>query len=139
MRALIDTCIILDALQARKPFQENAQSIFLLAANKQFDGFITAKAATDIYYLTHRCTHSDKDTRTILNSLYSIFDLLDTSGLDCRKAISSPVSDYEDAIMVETALRTGMDCIVTRNIKDYSNASVLVYQPSQFLEILNLS
>ncbi len=36
-------------------------------------------------------------------------------------------------------MRTGMDCFVTRNTKDYSNASVLVYQPSQFLEILNLS
>ena len=136
MKVLIDTCIILDALQARKPFQENAQSIFLLAANKQFDGFITAKAATDIYYLTHRCTHSDKDTRIIMNSLYSIFDLLDTSGLDCRNAISFPVSDYEDAVMVETASRTGMDCIVTRNIKDYSNASVLVYQPAEFLGII---
>ena len=27
-----------------------------------------AKASTDIYYLTHRCTHSDKDTRAILTN-----------------------------------------------------------------------
>ena len=33
MRALIDTCIIIDALQAREPFAEDAQQIFLAVAN----------------------------------------------------------------------------------------------------------
>lgn len=136
MRALIDTCIIIDALQSRELFKDNAQTIFLQAANRRFEGFITAKASTDIYYLTHRCTHSDKDTRKVLSSLYLLFDILDTMGIDCRKAISSEMSDFEDAVMVETALRTGMDCIVTRNLKDYSKSLVPVYSPSEFLALL---
>ena len=53
MRAVIDTCVIVDALQSREPFCKDAQSIFLLCANRQFQGFLTAKAITDIYYLTH--------------------------------------------------------------------------------------
>lgn len=73
MRALIDTCIIVDALQSRQPFCAEAQEIFLATANKRFSGFITAKSATDIYYLTHRYTHNDKDTRTILNTLFGLF------------------------------------------------------------------
>ena len=116
MRALIDTCIIIDALQSRLPFKDNAQEIFLLAANRQFEGFITAKASTDIYYLTHKYLHSDKETRKVLSGLYMLFDLLDTAGIDCRKAISSEMADFEDAVMVETALRCGMDCIITRNV-----------------------
>ena len=32
MRTLIDTCVIIDALQSREPFVEDAQKIFLLAA-----------------------------------------------------------------------------------------------------------
>ena len=136
MRVLIDTCIVIDALQSRVPFKDNAEKIFLQAANKSFDGFITAKSVTDIYYLTHRITHSDKDTRKILSNIFILFDPLDTSGLDCRKAISSEMSDYEDAVMVETALRTEIDCIVTRNIKDYTKASIPVYQPGDFLKLL---
>lgn len=58
MRVLIDTCIIVDALQSRKPFDEVAQKIFIYSANQQFEGYITAKSVTDIYYLTHRSTHS---------------------------------------------------------------------------------
>ena len=137
MRVLIDTCIIIDALQSRLPFKDHAQEIFLLVANRQFEGFITAKASTDIYYLTHKYLHSDKKTRKVLSGLYMLFDLLDTAGIDCRKAISSGMSDFEDAVMVETAIRCGMDCIVTRNVKDYEKSLINVYQPDEFLEFFH--
>ena len=65
-----------------------------------------------------------------------IFDVLDTAGSDCRKAITSQLSDYEDAVMVETAVRTQMDCIVTRNGRDYANADLPVYSPEQFLQMM---
>lgn len=133
MRALIDTCIVIDALQAREPFAEDAQQIFLAVANKRVMGFLTAKSAADIYYITHRHTHNDQDTRKVLSTLFSLFELLDTAGMDCRKAVSSELTDYEDAMMSETALRCGMDCIVTRNLRDYGKSPVLVYAPSTFL------
>lgn len=133
MRALIDTCIVIDALQAREPFSADAQNIFLAVANKRCVGFLTAKSAADIYYLTHRHTHSDHETRQILHTLFSLFELMDTAGIDCRQALSSELTDYEDAIMVESALRGGIDCIVTRNLKDYAKSSVQVYSPSEFL------
>lgn len=137
MRGLIDTCIIIDALQSRLPFKDHAQEIFLLAANRQFEGFITAKSSTDIYYLIHKYLHSDKETRKVLSGLYMLFDLLDTAGIDCRKAISSGMSDFEDAVMVETAIRCGMDCIVTRNVNDYEKSLIKVYQPDEFLEFFH--
>lgn len=139
MRVLIDTCIIIDVLQSREPFCKEAQELFLAVANKQFIGFLTAKSTTDIYYPTHRCTHDDKETRRILNTLFALFELLDTSGIDCRKAISSDLSDFEDAVMVESAIRSGMDCIVTRNLKDYVKAPLPVYSPSDFLNLLNVN
>ena len=40
MRVLLDTCVIIDALQAREPFAEAAQEIFIAAANKQFTVYI---------------------------------------------------------------------------------------------------
>lgn len=136
MRALIDTCIIIDALQAREPFAKDAQDVFLAAANNMFLGYISAKAVTDIYYLMHRHTHSDKTSRDTLNKLFSLFDVFDTAGIDCRKAALSPVSDFEDAVMVETALRSEADCIVTRNLRDFAKSPVPVYEPKQFLKIL---
>lgn len=78
-----------------------------------------------------------KEIRKILSRMYILFDLLDRARLDCRKAIFSEISDFEDAVMVETVLRCGMDCIVTRNIKDYEKSLIKIYQPDEFLDIFH--
>ena len=101
-----------------------------------FVGCITAKASTDIYYLMHRHTHSDKASREVLNKLFSLFEVADTAGIDCRRAIPSPVSDFEDAVMIETAARTEVDCIVTRNEQDFVKSTVPVLLPKDFLSRL---
>lgn len=136
MRALLDTCVIIDAMQNREPFCKDAQELFLAAANNLFVGCITAKASMDIYYLMHRHTHSDKASREVLNKLFSLFEVADTAGIDCRRAIPSPVSDFEDAVMIETAARTEVDCIVTRNEQDFVKSTVPVLSPKDFLSKL---
>ena len=136
MRALIDTCVILDALQGRVPFEKDAQDIFLLAAGGRFIGCITAKSVTDIYYLTHRLTHSDSETRAILQKLCSLFEVVDTAGVDCLHALPSAVSDFEDAVMAETAKRLEADCIITRNDVDYKAAGMKICSPQAFIREL---
>ena len=136
MRAVIDTCVIVDVLQSREPFCKDAQSIFLLCANRRFEGLLTAKAVTDIYYLTRRQTHSEKAARDILTKLCELFVLEDTAAADIFNAIPSEISDFEDAVMVETAMRSGADCIVTRNIRDYEKAPIPVYVPAEFVRVL---
>lgn len=136
MRVLFDTCVILDALQAREPFRADAEKLFLLVANERISGAMTAKSITDIYYLTHRLTHSDQRTREILMNLLSLFDLVDTTGNDIRQALLSELSDYEDAVMVEAAVREELDCIVTRNLHDYRKAACKVLSPGELLQML---
>ena len=136
MRAIIDTCVVIDALQNREPFCADAQRVFLAVANRRVGGSITAKAVTDIYYLMHRYTHDDAQSRRALSAIFALFDVLDTAGLDCRRAISSEISDYEDAVMVESAIRAEVDCIVTRNKRDYEKSLVPVYSPAEFLDLI---
>ena len=136
MNALIDTCIIIDALQSREPFSKDAETIFLSVANRRCVGFLTANSVTDIYFLMHKALHSAAETRKALGILFSLFEIIDTCGIDCRKALTSGVSDYEDAVMIETAARAEIDCIVTRNLKGYAGAPMPVYSPTQFIELL---
>lgn len=35
MRVLVDTCVIINALQSRVPFAETAQKLFIYSANKK--------------------------------------------------------------------------------------------------------
>ena len=105
MRVLVDTCVIIDALQSRVLLGEVVQKLLIYSAS-------------------------------MLSKLFTLFHLLDTTFLDCRKAISSEIGDYEDAIMVETAIRSEIECIVTRNVKDYAKSSVKVWEPSELLKLL---
>lgn len=136
MRAVIDTCIIIDSLQKRQPFDENANTILFAAAENRFDGFLTAKSITDIYYLVHHFTHSGDLARDAVKKLFEIYDVADTSAVDCRRAADADISDFEDAVMIETAKRIGADCIVTRNVNDYKKSDVKVYTPEQFILLL---
>lgn len=136
MKALLDTCVIMDAVQNREPFARDAQAIFLAAANETFMGCVTAKAMTDIYYLTHRCTHDSGTAKTITGRIGLLFAILDTTESDIRRTLASNLPDFEDAVMIETALRENMDCIVTRDLSDYQTAPLPVYAPEEFLNRL---
>ena len=137
MKALVDTCVIIDLLQKREPFFDDAHELFLAVATDRFEGYISAKSVADICYLMHCFLHDDSKTRKALDALFNLFHLLDTTGLDCRKALLSQVNDYKDALMIETARRSDMDCIITRNLKDYSKSPISVVAPRVFLEDLN--
>ena len=136
MKVLIDTCVVMDALQNREPFAQDAQALLLAAANQQVTGYVTAKEMTDIYYLTHRCTHDRETTKTLMGRLGMLLDILDTTNSDIRRALASELSDYEDAVMAETAIREGMDCIITRNLHDYRKFRLRVYSPHDFLKMM---
>ena len=115
MRVMLDTNIIVDALQDREPWAEAARQIFRDAALGRYTGCITAKASADIHYLARRCTHSETDARNTLSKLFSLFDLLDTAAEDCQRALISETKDFEDAIMIETANYLIAHCDIAHN------------------------
>ena len=133
MRAVVDTCVILDYLQNREPFFNDALNIAIGRANREFEAYITASSLTDLYYIVHRHTHSTVETHRIINTLTRLFGLVDTYAEDCINALHSGIADFEDAVMSESAYRINADCIITRNIKDYSKSKVPAVTPAEFL------
>ena len=131
MKVLIDTNIFIDFLQNRQPFAKDSRRTILQAIN--YEGFVAASSITDIYYLQHQRTHNKDKTKRDLADLLKVFNIVDTTEMDCRIALRSNLRDFEDAILVESAKRSKMDCIVTRNAKDFKDSGIPVYTPSEFL------
>ena len=77
MRILVDTNVIIDALTGREPFRKAAEQIFLIAANRTEDLFITASSATDIYYLIRKHLHSTEKAKNAMQKLFELFSILD--------------------------------------------------------------
>jgi hypothetical protein len=51
-------------------------------------------------------------------------------------ALNSPISDFEDAIQIASAINAKLDAIVTRNLSDYKNSPLPVHSASDFLALL---
>lgn len=79
----------------------------------------------------------DAKARQVLTKLYAIFELIDTLGIDCQNAIAIENKDYEDAIMMASAVRAGVDCIITRNSEHFKQSAVPVYSPAEFVKKLS--
>ena len=136
MKILVDTNIIIDALTSQEPFREDAEQIFLLAANQIEDMYITASSATDIYYLVRKHLHSAEQAKNVMIKLYVLFHILDVTSIDCQEALSSEVNDYEDAVISCCANRNHMDYIVTRNIRDYEKSKIQAILPEEFIKMI---
>lgn len=137
MKILVDTNVIIDALAGREPFKEDAEQIFMLAANRIEDMYITASSATDIYYLVRKYLHNAEQAKSVMSKLFELFHILDVTSGDCQDALLSEISDYEDAVVSCCAIRNCIDYIVTRNIKDYGKSKVQAILPDQLLEMLS--
>ena len=136
MTVLLDTCIVIDLLQDRAPHANVARTLFRAIASEQVKACITSKSVTDIYYLVHKSTHSDKETRGTLNKLLTLVSMIDTTADDVFLALTSPVTDFEDAVLIESAVRSHVDYIITRNLKDFTKSQIPVLSPSQLLKKL---
>ena len=137
MRAVIDTNVIVDVLQNRQPWCEDGKTIFLAVATGQITGCITAKQAADIHFFARKQfagqENVDEKAREVLAKILSLFELADTLAVDCRNALSIPNNDYEDAMLIESAGRSGADCIITRNPEHFSVSPVQVFSPGAFV------
>lgn len=130
---LIDTNVIIDALTSREPWNENAETIFIMAANHMMDMYITASSATDIYYLVRKYLHSADQAKQVMEKLYSLVGILTVSAAECIDALASSVSDYEDAVVERVSVKANMDYIITRNVKDYQQGMVKAISPNDFI------
>jgi putative PIN family toxin of toxin-antitoxin system len=137
MRVLIDTNVIIDVLQDRAPWCEAGKQIFIAIANKQITGCLTAKEITDIHFISRRQfkggSNVDSKCREIISKLLKVFEILDTIGPDCHSALAIENNDYEDAVMLSTAIRSKIDCIVTRDAEHYNSSPIPVYTPEVFV------
>ena len=136
MKVLIDTNVIVDALTSREPWKESAEKIFLMAANRIMDVYITASSATDLYYLVRKYLHNTEQAKQVMGKLYSLVGILAVTGDDCVDALASAVSDYEDAVVERAAVKADMDYIITRNVKDYQEAMIKAILPDDFSALM---
>ncbi len=133
MKILIDTNIILDVLCNRPEFVDDSLNVFKYCEANRITGYISALSIPNIVYIMRKELDGDK-IKEILNTLTSLFTVVDLRESDLLKATELDFSDYEDALQSVCASRAKVNYIVTRNIKDFKNSLVPAVKPSELFE-----
>lgn len=135
MIVLIDTNIVLDVMLARQPFVTDS-SVVLAAVEKSLcRGLLCAAAVTTIHYIARREIGTQQSLKRI-SELLSIFEIAVVNRSVLLSATNRDFSDFEDAVLHESALHAGADCIVTRNLVDFRASLIPVYSPAQFTQAI---
>ena len=135
MKVLIDTNIVLDVLCNRKEFINDSLVIFKLCEVAKIEGYLSSLSIPNIVYIMRKEMDNEK-IKSVLNTLSSIFKIIDLRESDLFKAVEMCFEDYEDAIQAACAKRINADYIVTRNTKDYSQSPIVAIEPNLIPEIL---
>ncbi|MDR0474058.1 MAG: PIN domain-containing protein [Treponema sp.] len=122
MTLLIDTNVILDIIEKREPFFQASFAVIQQAVVSKHKSLFCASSVKDIFYLVKRHTGSIEIAKTAVTQLLTLVHICDTTADDIKKARALAMTDFEDAVLVATGVRENADCIISRNIKDFTNS-----------------
>ena len=106
--------------------------LFTFAEMKKLELYTTPLILANTFYILRKQLGNDsaknavRKLRILLHVIYSTESVID-------KALNSEFSNFEDAIQYYTALEYQIPVILTRNIRDYKKASVIVQTPESYL------
>lgn len=128
----VDTDIILDLLARREPFFAAAARLFSLAEQGNVHICISSLAFANLFYILRK-EHSSAIVTTILKKLSRLVTILPVNGETVVLALDAGFNDFEDALQYHSALKKGVACLVTRNIKDFRRSAIEVCTAEEFL------
>lgn len=133
MKILFDTNVVLDVLLKREPFAADAVNLFAAVENKRIQGYLCATTITTIEYL---CTKGigKNSARQAIKALLELFVIAEVNQKILCAAIDSGFADFEDAVLYQAGVYSGVDGVVTRNSKDFRLAEIPIYTPTELYE-----
>lgn len=131
-KVFVDTDVIIDLLAERIPYFHFSAVLFTFAEMKKLELYTSPLIFANTFYILRKYLGKES-AKNALRKLRILLKVIDSSESLIDKALNSDFSDFEDAIQYYTALEYEIPVILTRNIRDYKKASVVVQTPEAFL------
>lgn len=136
MKILIDTNIILDLIQSREPFSENASKIINSCVKKENEGYISAHSLYDIFFILRKDKTVEERKALILNLCSFFIVIPEDKNFYTAVCQNNDWNDLEDGLQMKCADFEKLDYIVTRDAgKGFNNSPVKVISAEDFSNI----
>ena len=135
MKVLVDLNIILDVLGEREPHYQTSAEVWGAIEAGEVEGLIAAHSITTMHYLVSKYLGQDM-ARAAVRDIMKVFSVCAVDKDVIQEAIGLGWADFEDAVQMAAADRSGADYLVTRNPKDFEGGPIDVLQPGELLALL---
>lgn len=130
-KIFVDTNILVDLIADRRPFSKFAIELFNKAESKKVKLYTSSHSIATTHYLLKKYM-SETDLRNVLTNLFDFITIIPVDVEVLKKGLRSKHKDFEDAIQIICANSIDkIDCIVTRNVKDFRNSEIPVLSPDE--------
>ncbi len=133
MNVFIDTNVLIDLLSQREPHNQEALEIFRL----MYDGkCIISVSSLTVVNAVYTLTNTYKLPKVLesVDQSTKQLNFIPASKEAIQKAFVSGFKDFEDAVQYFSALEAGnIDYIVTRDKTGFSQSTIPVITPTQFI------
>lgn len=134
MKLLIDTNVILDVLLKREPYYQTSAKVLNLAGRNDVEEYVSASAVTDIFYISYRMLKDKNASRDLLKQLLTVVSVAGVSEKEIHHALDLDWQDFEDSVQYSVASLNAMDGIVTRNVSDYQQSDIPIWNPEKIVD-----
>jgi predicted nucleic acid-binding protein len=132
-KIFVDTNILIDLIADRKPFSKSAILIFDAAERKQVSLFTSSHSIVTTYYVLKKYV-DERKLRDVILGLFEFLTVIPVDSDILKKGLRSKYKDFEDSIQIFCSTKIEkMDCIVTRNIRDFKGSELPVYAPDELI------
>lgn len=129
----IDTNIVIDLLGKKEPFYEAAAKLFSLADKKKVTLIVSALTFANTNYILSKLKDSNT-AREILTKFKVLVTVADLNDKIIELSLNDKsFSDFEDGLQYYSAIEYDADIIITRNLKDFKNATLPAITAQAFL------
>ena len=129
---MFDINVVLDIVGTRKPFYDDSKSAFLKVVESGEVPFLAIHAYPTIYYLLDSAsTRAQRDGA--MEWVFGSFCVAGAGQHELDAARNLSMSDFEDALVVSSALTAECDLILTRNVEDFTASPVKAVSPTDFM------
>lgn len=131
----LDTDVAFDIISKREPYHAGSVKLLELTAKGEITLLIAESSIANLIYLSFDI-YKLPDAASRLLDFIGACHIINGGKPVMTEALSSAFADKEDALQYYTALHSGADYFITRNTRDYKQASLQlpVYTPFEFLE-----
>lgn len=135
-KVFVDTNILVDLISDRRPFSKFAIQLFSKAEKRKIKLYTSSHWIATTHYLLKKYV-DEKELRDILHNILDYLTIIAIDQDVIKKGLKSKHKDFEDALQIISAYSIEkLDCIVTRNVKDFKGSEIPVLTPDELIKHL---